>query len=118
LAIDDVSDDDDVVPPPFPWYTPALAGAAAGSTLALAPEGSRNGFSLFLFVRSVEVIIKYLNRNGKIPDIPHSDVLLCIISSSQILWAWIVKPETVETSYKKFLDFQVYIYIYIYIIYM
>lgn len=91
-------------PPDRTSYRSAVAGALAGTTLALAPDDSRTSISLFFFVRAIEIAARYGAEHGWVPKTDKGDTIAMMLASSQILTAWVFRPWCMSSSYRHFLD--------------
>ncbi|PRP85168.1 hypothetical protein PROFUN_07115 [Planoprotostelium fungivorum] len=80
-----------------------MSGVASLSLLFLPPS-IRMKISMFLFVRSLEIVVKRAVERGYVPSIPHADVLLTSLASAQIYWAWFYGKSTIPSSHLKFLE--------------
>jgi hypothetical protein len=87
-------------------YRGAIAGAMCGLGMALGPDDreTRKTLALFMFIRAFEMEVRIWVEKGWLPNIPNADVLLMALSSSQVLWAWIMEPSANDPFYQTFLN--------------
>eukprot|EP00004_Rigifila_ramosa_P012104 TRINITY_DN2600_c0_g1_i1.p1 TRINITY_DN2600_c0_g1~~TRINITY_DN2600_c0_g1_i1.p1 ORF type:complete len:331 (+),score=62.80 TRINITY_DN2600_c0_g1_i1:1-993(+) len=77
---------------------------AGGASILMLPAGSRMPIALFFFVRALEIAVRYQVLRGRLPSFEHADTVLMMLSSAQVLWAWIFHPKYLDLSYERFLD--------------
>ncbi len=82
----------------------AIAGLVSGLCLLLVPSGDRTSVSLFLFTHALEVLVRYAAQRRWLPRFCHADVLLMIVASMQVIWAWFHSRPSHDPSYLNFLD--------------
>eukprot|EP00002_Diphylleia_rotans_P022095 TRINITY_DN4319_c0_g2_i4.p1 TRINITY_DN4319_c0_g2~~TRINITY_DN4319_c0_g2_i4.p1 ORF type:complete len:434 (-),score=97.93 TRINITY_DN4319_c0_g2_i4:152-1453(-) len=83
-----------------------LRGGVAGLSLVLAPVSMRVDLCLFVLVRALEASVRLAVEKGFLPSIPHADLLAMTVASTQIVWAWIFRPDILDPSYRRFIDAQ------------
>jgi hypothetical protein len=71
-----------------------VAGCAAGLTMALDERSRRIALALYISTRTLEFAYLYLMRRGLAPHLPHGDALVMALSSSQIINALVMEPDT------------------------
>lgn len=90
------------------------AGAAAGPSLMLTgPQDRHTSLALYILLRGATLLI----RCGNKPDAPpavrkvltptrwkHGDSAMMCVATSQILYSWIMMPQTLPPAYVKFLN--------------
>ena len=88
-----------------PWghYRGALAGAAGGAALAIAPPGFSRPATLLLMVRAFEVSVRNAARRGWVPDLPHADVALMSLASARVMYCWIFQWPALDPGYHRFI---------------
>jgi len=84
-----------------------LAGAAASLTLLFEEEGQRVTVSHYLLVRALQCLYNAAKARGYLDfmgnKLTHGDSLLFVISSAQVMYAYAIRPETIPSSYYKFI---------------
>ena len=101
-----------------PLVPPFLAGLLAGPTLLIDNDQSRRIFiSVYVLSKSLQFTYYSLRKSGIIPKMPWwwGSWLLFPISSAQLIYAYLLHPDTFPVSKNLFL-LKICIYIYIYII--
>ncbi|EFJ31580.1 hypothetical protein SELMODRAFT_439846 [Selaginella moellendorffii] len=88
-----------------------VAGAIAGPSLLLTgPKTRHTSMALYILMRAAVLAARCGVKSKKVGWLfspvswKHGDVLLMCLSSSQILSAWILKPDTLPSSYVSFLN--------------
>jgi hypothetical protein len=84
-----------------------LAGAIASVALLFEEEGQRVTFSHYLLVRAAQCLYNAMKTRGYwdfMGDrLRHGDSLLFALSSAQVMFAYTIRPETIPSSYYKFI---------------
>lgn len=84
-----------------------LAGALAGLCVLFQSRDRRRTLALYTLARVAQCSYNSLKSQGKWhfwgSDWPHGDWLLFGTSTAQIMWAYVMRPETLPTSYWNFI---------------
>ena len=89
-----------------------LAGAAVGPALLLTGGGRHTSLSIYLFLRALILLGRIGNKSER-PWLrtllaptrwEHGDTLMMCLSSSQVLYSWIMVPKALGSSYVSFLN--------------
>ena len=109
---------------PQRWHAAALAGAVASSTLAVLPAESRRTFALYAFARALQCGWNLLADMQRLPasvpfgavgercHVPSASRLppltpqiagLFALSSASVMYAYVMRPDTLPASYNKFI---------------
>ncbi|KAI0677684.1 hypothetical protein C8Q78DRAFT_960400 [Trametes maxima] len=85
------------------WYS-AFAGAVAGSIAILFEKQSRRvGIAQQMFVRGLQGSFNAMsNRHGF--KIPHGDVIVFTLCCGQIMYAFLMRPDTLPPSYNRWIQ--------------
>lgn len=89
------------------WHT-AIAGFASGIALCAVndPESKRT-MSLYFFARLLQCVYNFLKRNGHfnkiLPKFEHYDSLLFMLSTAQVMYAWVTRRFALPPSYARFI---------------
>lgn len=84
---------------PLGYYRGAIVGLVSSLSLLAVPRSSRESISLFVLVRALEIATLKMAARDWIPCWYHADTLLMMLSSAQIIWAWIFHPQSLDRSY-------------------
>ena len=103
-----------------PLVSPFLAGLLAGPTLLIDNDQSRRIFiSVYMLSKSLQFTYYTLRKNGIIPKMPWwwGSWLLFPISSAQLIYSYLLHPDTfpVSVKIKQIFFLKKFIYINIYI---
>lgn len=90
-----------------PAWVPALAGGAASAfVLALDPE-TRHSVALYMAVRALQALYNAFKSRGWWhvwgSSWPHGDTLLFSVASAQVMYAYVMRPDTLPRSYNNFI---------------
>lgn len=88
----------------YPELRSLASGALAGASLLFLPQPDRITLGLFVGIRGLEVACNYAVDASVLPKLPHSDSLLFIVASGQVIWSWINQPWSLDLAYENFLD--------------
>jgi hypothetical protein len=84
-----------------------LAGAIASLSLLCEEEGQRVTISHYMLVRALQCVYNALKTRGHLDflgnTLTHGDSLLFVLSSAQVMYAYAIRPETIPSSYYKFI---------------
>jgi len=84
-----------------------VAGLLSGFTLLFLERDSRRTVSLYVLGRVAECIYNSLKSRGLWhfwgSDWNHGDALLFSLASAQIMYAYVMRPETLDEAYNKFI---------------
>ncbi|CAD6565887.1 MAG: hypothetical protein CYPHOPRED_000084 [Cyphobasidiales sp. Tagirdzhanova-0007] len=83
------------------WHAP-LAGALSGIAILAQKQRNRTGIAQQLFVRGLQGWYNILHKRGYL-HIPHGDVLLFGAACGQIMYAWLVSPESLNPGYSNWI---------------
>ncbi len=90
-----------------------VSGTVAGSSIALlGREDPQYAIAIYVYVRALWLFLRRSRTSGSkilrtvsAPlELPHADILVMCLSCTQILYAWLMEPKTLPTTYRKFLD--------------
>jgi len=89
-----------------------VAGAAVGPALFLTGGGRHTSLSIYLFLRALILLARIGNKSERAwvrtlvapSRWEHGDTLMMCLSSGQVLYSWIMMPETLGSSYVSFLN--------------
>mmetsp|Transcript_8274 Transcript_8274/g.13396 ORF Transcript_8274/g.13396 Transcript_8274/m.13396 type:complete len:524 (-) Transcript_8274:1950-3521(-) len=88
------------------WHS-AVAGWFAGVSLCAMDASWYRTLALYMSTRGIQCGYNFLKSRGHWhfwgSSWPHGDSLLFIISSAQIMYAYVMRPETLPSSYYKFI---------------
>eukprot|EP00475_Leptophrys_vorax_P039873 TRINITY_DN7298_c0_g1_i1.p1 TRINITY_DN7298_c0_g1~~TRINITY_DN7298_c0_g1_i1.p1 ORF type:complete len:531 (+),score=125.39 TRINITY_DN7298_c0_g1_i1:180-1772(+) len=80
-----------------------IAGAVSGLSLLMEFEGNRKMIALYSLVRLAHCIYASKRDEGKITPVRHGDSLLFALSSAQIMYAFVMRPDTLPKSFFEFM---------------
>ncbi|GAB4819141.1 hypothetical protein N2152v2_006187 [Parachlorella kessleri] len=90
------------------------SGAVAGPTLLLTgPKARHTSLAIYILIRGLALLIRCGNLESADPRLRallsptrwrHGDVALMCLSAAQIVYSWIVLPQTFPPSYSRFLN--------------
>ncbi|CAG8515108.1 9132_t:CDS:2 [Acaulospora morrowiae] len=89
-----------------PFVPPFLAGLLAGPTLLIDNNQSRRiSISMYMLSKSLQFVYHALRKNGIIPVMPWwwGSWLIFPISSSQLIYAYMVHPDAFPDAYGRFI---------------
>jgi len=83
-----------------------VSGGLASPAVYLAGPAPYTNLTLYLTIRAVVLTTRQVaaHRHYRFLSIPHGDTLLMCIASCQVLWSWLLEPQTLPSAYVKFLD--------------
>ena len=84
------------------WNT-AIAGFISGLGAMAHSKEQRRTFALYGLARVVQCVYNELKRQGWFTPLVHGDSLLFATSSAHIMYAYVMRPETLPTSYWNFI---------------
>ena len=84
------------------WINSFVAGASAGPWYLILPEHRREWLTLYAPARAISATWSYLVTRRYISPIDDGSILF-ILSSSQIMYAYVMRPESLRESYWKFI---------------
>ncbi len=88
------------------WHS-AVGGWLAGFSLHFMDKSWHRTLGLYMATRAVQCLYNFAKLNGYWhfwgSDWKHGDALLFILSSAQIMYAYVMRPETLPPSYYKFI---------------
>jgi hypothetical protein len=91
----------------FDSATVLTSGACAGLSLFALDRGSHRTLALYLFARVIQAWYNSQKQAGKFhfwgSSWKHGDTLLFALSCAQILYAYVMRPDTLPPSYYKFM---------------
>lgn len=91
------------------------AGAIASCALFFQPKASRKNIILYLFVRALQCWYNDSKSRGWFhfwgSSWKYGDSLLFALSSAQVMYAYIMRPETLPPSYYKFIVHSGYLFL-------
>ena len=93
------------------WWHPLVSGGCAGmaSVYCMDPSWHRT-MALYMATRAVQCFYNFAKTRDYWhfwgSDWPHGDSLLFIVSSAQIMYAYVMRPETLPPSYYRFIRTQ------------
>lgn len=76
----------------------AVAGAVAGLSLLALPASARTSFSTQLLLRAFQLLYVYHKSRGRL-HLRHGDSVLFALACAQIMYAAIMRPDTLPKSY-------------------
>ncbi|KII94245.1 hypothetical protein PLICRDRAFT_100242 [Plicaturopsis crispa FD-325 SS-3] len=85
-----------------PWHAP-LAGAISGLAVLAEKKANRITVSQQLFVRGLQGMYNIAHKRGLV-NIPHGDVLLFGLSCGQIMYGWLISPESLPKWYNQWIS--------------
>lgn len=88
---------------PKPKTTTLIAGGCAGVSILAATPEMRRTLALYSMTRLAQCIYNAFKQRGLITPIPHGDALIFILSSAQIMYAYVMRPDTLNNSFWKFI---------------
>lgn len=92
------------------WHS-AVGGFLAGFTLLFMDKSWHRTLALYMATRAVQCWYNFNKARGYFhfwgSNWAHGDSLLFILSSAQIMYAYVMRPETLPVSYYKFIVKQV-----------
>ncbi|CAH0516182.1 unnamed protein product [Peronospora belbahrii] len=77
----------------------AISGAVAGLTLLLDSPSRRSTIALYIFVRMLDVVFRYLVSIGVLPTWRYSSEVLFAMSNAAIMYAFVVDPSLLPRGY-------------------
>ena len=84
-----------------------ISGGLSGLSLLFYFKHSRRTISLYIMARLLQCVYNSLKDKGKLdsikPYLKHGDSLLFILSSAQVMFAYVMYPKTLPPSYNKFI---------------
>jgi hypothetical protein len=98
-----------VVPNPHAAYRggmwPGLSGGFLAGLLAILTQDRRGRRTLALYAaaRLVQCIYNWLKEEGRLTPLKHGDAALFILSSAQIMYAYVMRRPTLHPSFLKFI---------------
>jgi len=81
----------------------AAAGALAGLTLLMDEPSRRQSLALFLFTRSLDLVVKRLVRLGMLPYWKYFENFMFGVSNMPIMFGFLLMPEILQPSYYKWI---------------
>lgn len=92
-------------------YHSAIGGFLAGFSLLFMAKSWHRTLALYMATRAVQCWYNYNKARGHFhfwgSDWNHGDSLLFIVASAQIMYAYVMRPETLPPSYYRFIVKQV-----------
>jgi hypothetical protein len=79
------------------------AGFISGCSILVHPKETRRTISLYVMARFIQCLYNDLKRRGKIKPIWNGDALLFALSSAQVMYSYVMRPETLPDSYWNFI---------------
>ncbi|KAL3149605.1 hypothetical protein ABBQ32_002374 [Trebouxia sp. C0010 RCD-2024] len=90
-----------------PAHNCMAAGTAAGLTLMFLSKERRRTLALYMLARLAQCLYNSLKQRGLFhfwgSDWAYGDALLFALSSAQVMYGYVMRPETLPTSYWKFI---------------
>ncbi|GAA97764.1 hypothetical protein E5Q_04443 [Mixia osmundae IAM 14324] len=83
------------------WHA-ALAGAVSGVAVLAEKKQRRLTFAQQLFVRGLQGLYN-IGKSRGMPIIPHGDVLLFGLACGQIMYGWMMSPESLAPGYRRWI---------------
>eukprot|EP01080_Neovahlkampfia_damariscottae_P002121 gene2121-1987_t len=83
-----------------------IAGSLASSSLIFQEQSSQRTMALYLLARVFQCAYNTAKELKYLPftdEYTHGDSILFILSSAQIMYSWVMKPNTLPISYSKFI---------------
>lgn len=80
-----------------------IAGSLSGLSVLFMSVDTRRTLSLYIMIRAAQCIYNELKRRGSIKPIPHGDSWLFILSSAQVMYSYVMRPDSLPPSYFKFI---------------
>jgi hypothetical protein len=91
----------------FDSSTALTSGACAGLSLLFLDRSSHRTLALYLFARVIQAVYNKQKQVGKFhfwgSSWQHGDTLLFALSCAQILYSYVMRPETLPPAYLKFM---------------
>ena len=83
-----------------------VSGGLASPSVFLAGPIPYTNLTLYLTLRAVALTARQVAANPRFRylSITHGDTLLMCAASCQVLWSWLLEPQTLPSAYVKFLD--------------
>mmetsp|Transcript_3964 Transcript_3964/g.4451 ORF Transcript_3964/g.4451 Transcript_3964/m.4451 type:complete len:452 (+) Transcript_3964:135-1490(+) len=81
----------------------AYAGAIASLAIIFDDKSRREGIALYLFVRSIDVLVKKLARLGTLPYWKHFEAFMFGVSNIPIMYGFLYDPSIVQPGYYKWI---------------
>ena len=85
------------------WINSFVAGVLSGPWLVVLPANRQEFLSLYAPARMVSAIWTWFVKRGHVRAIPLGSSLLFALSSSQIMYAYVMHPESLLPSYWRFI---------------
>lgn len=89
-----------------PWMV-VLSGTLAGTSLLFLERDTHRIISLYLFARVVQCWYNYQKQRGRFhlwgSNWAHGDSLLFAVTSAQVMYSYVMRPDTLPPSYLKFI---------------
>mmetsp|Transcript_41435 Transcript_41435/g.81233 ORF Transcript_41435/g.81233 Transcript_41435/m.81233 type:complete len:508 (+) Transcript_41435:70-1593(+) len=80
-----------------------VAGALSSVCLLAHPPTRRRELSLYVFVRLLQCLYNESKRRYNFTPLKHGDGLLFMVTSAQIMYAYVMRPETLPETYWNFI---------------
>lgn len=80
-----------------------IAGFLAGLSILTQTKTRRRWFALLALVRLLQCLYNETKRRKWFKPLFHGDALLFMIASAQVMYAYVMRPETLPASYHKFI---------------
>eukprot|EP00808_Paulinella_micropora_P008177 g14227.t1 len=84
-------------------WNSALAGALAGLSLLWQAPDSRRTIALYAFTRLAQCLWNEGKRRRVVTPVPHGETLLFAWGTAQVMYAYVMRPETLPASYWQFI---------------
>lgn len=85
-------------------WNSVIAGSIAGLAVLFQPKAMQKTLALYSATRLVECLYNEYKHQGKIKPLPHGESLLFILGSAQVMYAYVMRRETLPASYFKFIQ--------------
>lgn len=79
------------------------AGIIGSLGLLLDEEGRRVSLGLLLTTRTLQYLCRYLIRIGRLPEIPHADVLVMCLANWGVIYGFLMNPRCLPVSLQSIL---------------
>lgn len=86
-------------------FNDAIAGFFAGLSILFLPKDSHRIISIYIFCHGLQSL--YNANSSKVPQLlqNHGNILLFAFSSAQVLYSWVIEPESLPKSYLSFITY-------------